>query len=571
MTLTTTAPARPGAESAQWMKCPACDSLVYLKRLERNLRVCPECNNHFRLTPAERLAQLVDPGTCTAFGADLEPVDVLGFTDQKPYPERLAAARDKTGAHDAVFCATARIGGEPVVLAILDFSFMGGSVGGIAGELITRAAEQALESRTPLVIVAASGGARMQEGCVSLMQLAKTSQALARLHEEGILCINLNTHPTYGGATASFAMLGDIILAEPGAHIGFAGPQVIQQTIRQQLPTGFQTAEFLAENGQLDLVLPREALRPTLARLLRLHRERPAPGAYPPISGPVPLTDPDTLPTRPAVEVVGQARNVERPTTLDYVGLVFDEFVELHGDRLFGDDPSLVGGLARLGERTVVVLGHQKGHDTAELIHRKFGMPDPSGYHKARRLMSYAAKFGFPVVTFIDTPGAYPGLEAEQRGQGGAIANCIMHMSRLPVPVVAIVTGEGGSGGALALGVGNRVLMLENAYFSVISPEGCSTILWGTTGSAAQAAEALRVTAPDLLRLGIMDGVVPEPPGGAHTDPVAAADAVKTAVSQALHQLAALPPQDLVEQRHDRFRRFGDPFRQSALTGSICR
>ena len=237
---------------------------MYSRRLEHNLKVCPECGYHFRLSATERLEQVLDPGSLTRYDADAVAVDVLGFVDTKPYPARLAEARARTGNGDSVVYGIGRIDRLPVVVAVIDFEFMGGSIGAVAGELIARAARRALDRRTPLLLVCASGGARMQEGAISLMQLAKTSQEIARLHDAGILCINLNTDPTYGGATASFAVLGDLVLAEPGSRIGFAGPQVIRQTIRQELPPGFQTAEFLRDNAHVDLVVPRESM-PVLA------------------------------------------------------------------------------------------------------------------------------------------------------------------------------------------------------------------------------------------------------------------------------------------------------------------
>ena len=228
--------------SAEWRRCPTCETFIYHKRLRRNLGVCPECNHHFRLKPRDRLDQLCDEGSYEELGGDLETVDVLAFTDSKPYPQRLAEAQRRTGVRSGGIFGTATIDGHPVVIAGIDFDFIGGSMGGAVGEAITRGAELALASRTPLLLICASGGARMQEGCVSLMQMVKTSQALGRLDEEGILYISLLTDPTYGGVSASFATLGDVLIAEPGARIGFAGPSVIEQTIRQRLPDGFQTA-----------------------------------------------------------------------------------------------------------------------------------------------------------------------------------------------------------------------------------------------------------------------------------------------------------------------------------------
>jgi acetyl-CoA carboxylase carboxyl transferase subunit alpha len=251
------------------------------------------------------------------------------------------------------------------------------------------------------------------------------------------------------------------------------------------------------------------------------------------------------------------ARHPKRPYTRDWCKLLFEDFIELHGDRLFGDDAAIVGGLARFEGRSVVVIGHQKGRDTREKIARNFGMPHPEGYRKAQRLFELAAKFGKPVLTFIDTPGAYPGLGAEERGQAEAIARNLRLMAGLTTPIIAVVTGEGGSGGALAIGMGNRVLMLEYAVYSVISPEGCAAILWGDASKASEAAEVMKTTAPDLVRLGVVDGIVPEPVGGAHRDWDGAAGHLRAALREHLAALADRSPEALVTERYEKFRRLG--------------
>ena len=562
------------AVSAEWFRCPSCQAFVYHKRLKRNLGVCPECNHHFRLRLRDRLTQLLDAGSLEELGGELEPLDVLSFTDSKPYPDRIRDAQRKTGMKSGALYGKGTIDGVPLVLAAIDFGFVGGSMSGAVGEAITRAAELALDTRTPLLVISASGGARMQEGCVSLMQMAKTSQAVARLAEEGVLFISLLTDPTYGGVSASYATLGDVLLSEPGAHIGFAGPTVIEQTIHQKLPAGFQTAEFLLEHGMLDVVEPRENIRRTIRNLLDLHAgaeaargEDPAAraGRLPSAEGPAPVVDPDQLAVTDPWEVVQLARHTDRPRMLDLVGTALDEFHELQGDRMFREDRAIVGGLGRVGELTVMVIGQQKGHTTSELVEHNFGMPDPEGYRKGMRLMRYAARFGLPIVTLVDTPGAYPGIGAEERGQSNAIAESIMLMSRLPVPIVTVVTGEGGSGGALALATGDRVLMMENAYYSVISPEGCSTILFKDATAAPRAAKALRITGPDLLRLGVMDAVVTEPEGGAHSDPQAAGANLRAALVATLAELLPLDTDTLLAQRYERFRKFGVPGQQPVL------
>jgi acetyl-CoA carboxylase carboxyl transferase subunit alpha len=251
------------------------------------------------------------------------------------------------------------------------------------------------------------------------------------------------------------------------------------------------------------------------------------------------------------------ARHPKRPHTLDLVNLLLEDWVELHGDRVFGDDKAIVGGLATFDGEPVVLIGHQKGRDTRENIARNFGMPHPEGYRKALRLMQLAAKFGKPIITFIDTPGAYPGLGAEERGQAEAIARNLREMAGLPTPVICVVTGEGGSGGALAIGVGNRVLMLEYAIYSVISPEGCAAILWGDAAKAPEAAELMRVTAPDLLKLGVIDAIVPEPVGGAHRNWEATAASLRAALRDQLWQLKSKAESELIEERHEKFRRIG--------------
>jgi acetyl-CoA carboxylase carboxyl transferase subunit alpha len=251
------------------------------------------------------------------------------------------------------------------------------------------------------------------------------------------------------------------------------------------------------------------------------------------------------------------ARHASRPYTLDYIGALFTEFTELHGDRRFGDDPALVAGFAHYKDRPVAVVGHQKGRDTKQKIYRNFGMPKPEGYRKALRVMQLAAKFGRPVISFVDTPGAYPGLDAEERGQAEAIAYNLREMARLPTPIIVNVTGEGGSGGALAVAVGDRVNMLEHSIYSVITPEGCAAILWRDAGRAEEAATAMKITAPDLKKFGLIDEIVPEPLGGAHTDPDAMFAAFDRVLEGQLRELSALPVASLLDGRYEKFRRMG--------------
>ena len=552
--------ATTSTEKVEWVSCKQCRSLIYDKRLSRSLRVCPDCGYHGRVSARQRLEQLLDRDSVELLDFPVGSADPLGFVDSLPYPRRLASARASTGLDEAVLCATGRIEGNPLVVAVMDFDFMGGSLSGAVGELITLAGETALKEGIPLLIATASGGARMQEGAVALMQMAKTSQMLGQLDDAGILTISLVTDPTFGGVAASFATLCDVIIAEPGARLGFAGRRVIEQTIKQTLPPDFQTAEFLLANGLIDLIRPRQELRPTLARLLSIGSSTALERYEHEVSAETvePQATPETPDTsRDPWQVVQRARNLNRPTTLDYFGLVLDDFEELRGDRLGADCPAIVGGLGRLGGIPVMMLGHQKGHTAAELSARNFGMPTPAGYRKSARLMNLAAKLGIPIIALIDTPGAYPGKEAEQHGQAIAIAENIRLMSKLPVPVVSVITGEGGSGGALALGVGNHVLICANAVYSVISPEGCAAILWNDPTAAPRAAAALRMTSAELAPLGIVDRIVPEPAGGTQADNVAAGQNLRNALLESLRELLPLDSTQLVAGRRARFRAFG--------------
>lgn len=564
----TTQPAPPAGHplreetTQEWVMCNGCRELLYGERWLRNLKCCPECGRHDALTAPERLRWLLDPGSVELLSFSVEPADPLGFSDSKPYLSRLSGARSRTGLTEAVMGATGQIEGNPVVVACMDFRFLGGSLGSATGEIISRIGDIALARREPLLIVSASGGARMQEGALSLMQMAKTSAMLARLDSAGLLTLSLVTDPTFGGVAASFATLCDVLIAEPRARLGFAGRRVIEQTIRESLPGNFQTAEFLHERGFVDLIVPRDRLRAELGNLLRSGSPgRPGP-ARPGIQAPAEIgelltRDLGRLPNGDAYGTVRRARRISRPTTLDYAALLLEDFCELAGDRVSGDCPAIVGGLGRLNGRPVMLIGHQKGHDPDELARRNFGMPLPAGYRKASRLMRLAAKLRIPVITLVDTPGAYPGKEAEEQGQATAIAESLKLMAQLPVPVVTVVTGEGGSGGALALGLANRVLMWQNAIYSVISPEGCASILWQDPGQADRAAAALKLRSRDLLELGVVDGVLLEPEGGVDADPAEAARRLGLAILSHLDDLTEMHDEELSADRHARFARYG--------------
>lgn len=401
----------------------------------------------------------------------------------------------------------------------------------------------------------------MQEGIISLMQMAKTSAAIKRHSDAGLLYISVLTDPTTGGVTASFAMLGDIILAEPGALIGFAGPRVIEQTIKQKLPEGFQRSEFLLEHGFIDRIVEREHMKETLAALLMFHMKN--------------VPEPEVIETpaeenkalmermlkkawlnRPhAWERVKLSRRSDRLTGLSYIETIFTEFTEFHGDRYFGDDGAVVGGIALFHGMPVTVIAQQKGKSTKENIRRNFGMPSPEGYRKALRLMKQAEKFNRPVICFVDTPGAFCGIEAEERGQGEAIARNLLEMSALTVPILSVVIGEGGSGGALAMAVADEVWMLENATYSILSPEGFASILWKDGKRANEAAEVMKLTAMDLYDLKVIDRIIPEADGAGADNLEKISCFLEVYINEFLKKYPKIEKALLTDRRYDRFRR----------------
>lgn len=539
---------KPEVPEGLLKKCNVCKSAVFVEEVKDNDYICPHCGNYFRVHAWRRVQQIADPGTFEEWDAGLPQENPLHY---KGYKEKIEGLQEKTGLDEAILTGKAEIDGNPTVLGVCDSRFMMASMGSVVGEKITRAVERATRERLPVVIFACSGGARMQEGIVSLMQMAKTSAALKRHSDAGLLYISVLTNPTTGGVTASFAMEGDIILAEPGALIGFAGPRVIRQTIGQKLPKGFQKAEFLLEHGFLDGIVDRKQMKATLSRLLSMHQHQDTKSVY---QGEKVLKE-EKLQDKSAWERVQLARDKERPTGKDYLALLFDEFTELHGDRRYGDDPAVIGGIGRFHGNPVTVIIQEKGQGTKDSIARNFGMVSPEGYRKSLRLMKQAEKFKRPVICFVDTPGAFCGMEAEERGQGQAIAENIYELSALKVPVLSIVIGEGGSGGALALAVADQVWMLENSIYSVLSPEGFASILWKDAGKAREAAQVMRLTAGDLKKLGIVEHVFSEKEPLTQANMTDMGEKMDQAIGTFLTLYEKMDTEELLEKRYNRFRK----------------
>lgn len=580
-------------------KCKKCGAVHSVQDVRANDFACPSCGAYVRIHAKRRIKLLADPGSFEEWNQELPVVNPLEFPE---YEQKLWEVKESTGLNEAVVTGKITIDGIPTAIGVCDARFLMSSMGHNLGEKIARMAERAAEEKLPVILYACSGGARMQEGIISLMQMVKTSEALGRLQESGQLFISVLTDPTMGGVTASFAMLGDIILAEPGALIGFTGQRVIQQTIGGKLPEGFQRSEFLLKHGFTDAIVPRRDQRAVLAHILRLHvkgaaelasetapvfeeaelaeeftREEVAPKKAPGIldAAASALQNLQRLAfgqkaekeeeresrfseggLRSAWETVKLSRAKDRAHAKDYIDALFPDFMELHGDRCYGDDEAVIGGIASFHGIPVTVIGIQKGRDFLENKRRNFAMPNPEGYRKALRLMKQAEHFKRPVICFVDTPGAYCGVGAEERGQGQAIAENLQKMAALRTPILAIVIGEGSSGGALGVATANEVWMMENAVYSILSPEGFAAILYRDAKQAELAAENMRLTSRDLLELGVIEKIIPEPEPVTFENIQTVARELEPELLEFIGKYSAMSRDELANQRYERFRKF---------------
>lgn len=541
---------RPEVPEGLLKKCNKCGAAILTEEVKSAGYICPKCQGYFRVHAYERIRMTVDEDSFEEWEKDMEFVNPLEF---KGYEEKVKSLKEKTGLSEAVVTGKASIEGNPAVIAVCDGRFLMASMGQVVGEKITRAVERATKEQLPVIIFACSGGARMQEGIVSLMQMAKTAAALKRHSDAGLLYVSVLTDPTTGGVTASFAMLGDVILAEPKALIGFAGPRVIEQTIGERLPKGFQRSEFLLEHGFIDRIVERKEMRTVLENILQMHHT----AQNPVIQKPVQTVEKErqSVQEKDAWERVTISRKNDRPVGQDYIRILFSDFLEFHGDRCYGDDTAIIGGIARFAGIPVTVIAQAKGKSTKENVAHHFGMPSPEGYRKALRLMKQAEKFKRPILLFVDTPGAFCGIEAEERGQGEAIARNLFEMSSMKVPILSVVIGEGGSGGALALAVADEVWMLENAIYSVLSPEGFASILWKDSKRASEAAAVMKLTAADLKKLGVIEAVIAEPEVYTEETMQFVVFVLQKKITEFLDTHCNFSPEELAAQRYERFRK----------------
>jgi len=532
-------------------RCLFCEEPISESPSYLTYRVCPFCRFHYTVTARERIELLVDKETFKETYKYVKTVEPLSFSRRNRYRKFLDQDQNRTGLTEAAVTGKCRIGDVETMLIVLDFGFMGGTMGSVVGEKVSMAFENAARRGIPAVAVVSGGGVRIQEGVLSLMQMAKTVTAANRLRDGEVPFIVVLANPSTGQAYASFANLADVILAEPGSLIGLSPLRTLREVSKTPLPLDAHTAEAHVGHGLLDNVVDRENLQPRIASILQiLTAQKHGKSNHKNLL----KSEPEECDEVEPWEAMTAARNSERPQASSYFRSILDPFIELRGDRLNSDDRSVVTGIGFMDGLAVAVIGQQRRTlDEGERYH-----VFPDGLRKAQRLIDLACRFKLPLVTLIDTQGADPGLEAEEQGIGNAIARTLSSMLTVPTPMVSVVIGEGGSEGALALGLSDRILMQQFAIYSPISVNH-------TLGAAhhdhmldREAAEALMLTAHDCLELGIADEVVPEPDGGSHVDPHEASAVLQTAILTNIFQLSKMSEGKLLKRRYKKFRRMGE-------------
>ncbi|MBL1228812.1 acetyl-CoA carboxylase, carboxyltransferase subunit beta [Enterococcus sp. BWB1-3] len=536
-----------------YITCKSCSSCLLQSVYQENHYVCYKCGCHQNIHGRDRIALLCDKGSFLEFNQMFKTKDPLNFDG---YNDKLIFDKKKSGLQDAIITGKGKLQGQDCVIAVMESSFRMGSMGVVVGEKIYRAIQTACELELPFVIFTASGGARMQEGMYSLMQMAKTIQAFELLRAKKLLSIVVMTHPTTGGVSASFANVADIIIAEPQATIGFAGRKVIEKTLKEQLPEDFQTAEFLFKHGHVDDIVSRKEQRDYLIKLFQVFGKKGKPSrkgkTFRARAG-MPLDKSGSN----AKEHLDLVRKMERPNAEDYIQRLFPDFIELHGDRTSADDQAVLTGLAVFHNIPVAVIGQNRGKNYKENSERNFGMASPAGFRKVKRIIELAEKFNCPVLSFVDTKGADPTEKSEKSNQSWAIAQCIQTMLRADIPTLSLVIGEGGSGGALAVSATDKLFMLEKSVYSVISAEGAASILWKDSNLVAKAAESLKITAADLAERKIIDGIIPEITPDASQDIDKQVGVIDTFLFHELSKLLLLDASERMQRRVEKYLSMG--------------
>jgi acetyl-CoA carboxylase carboxyl transferase subunit beta len=525
---------------------PISDSPSYL-----TYRVCPFCRFHYTVTARQRIELLADKGSFKESYKYVSSMDPISFSRRSRYKKLFTQDQTRTGLTEAAVTGVCRIGDTEAMLIVLDFGFMGGTMGSVVGEKISMAFENAARRGIPAVAVVSGGGVRIQEGVLSLMQMAKTVTTANRLRDEEVPYIVVLANPSTGQAYASFANLADVIMAEPGSLIGLSPLRTLKEVSKMPLPLDAHTAEAHVGHGLLDNVVDRENLQPRISALLRILTAH----KYGKSNHKILLkSEPIECDAVEPWEAVTAARNSERPQAIAYFRSMMDPFIELRGDRLNSDDRSIVAGLGFMDGQPMAVIGQQR----RPLVEGERYHVFPDGLRKAQRVIDLASRFKLPLVTLIDTQGADPGLEAEEQGIGNAIAKTLSSMLAVPTPMVSVVIGEGGSEGALALSLSDRILIQQYAVYSPMSVNHTLGAAHHDYSLDRETAEALMLTAHDCRELGIADEIVPEPEGGAHVDPREASSVLQTAILTNLVQLAKMSQGKLLKNRYHKFRRMGE-------------
>ncbi len=532
-------------------RCLYCDEEIRESTSYQGYRICPFCRFHYSLSARQRIQLLADRKSFRETHKYLNSVAPITFSQRGSYRNLVSKDQNRTGLTEATVTGSCRIDGVRAMLVVLDFGFMGGSMGSVVGEKIALGLEEAARQELPLVAVVTGGGARIQEGVLSLMQMAKTVTAANRFKEKGLPFVVVLANPSTGQAYASFANLADVMLAEPGSLIGLSPLRALRELSATPLPLDAHTAESHLEHGLLDNVVDRESLKSRLSALLKLLTvEKLGKGEFkaPPRNRRLLGPDPEVW------EAVSVTRHGERPSATYYIRSMLTQFFELHGDRLSGDDGSIVTGVGYLYDQPVAVVGQQRPYS---LDGAKYHV-NPDGLRKAQRLIKLATRFRLPVISYIDTQGADPGLEAEEHGMGNAIATTLSLLLEAPVPIVAAIIGEGGNEGALSLGISDRIIMQQYAVFSPITLNRAPGGPFIDPELDREAAEALMLTARDCLELGIIDAIVPEPEEGTHNDPREGAALLKAEIYRCLKEVSKASRSKLLGERYKKFRQMGE-------------
>ncbi len=540
-------------------RCIRCGATLTGAPLYAAWRVCPQCRYHYSIPARQRIERLVDPGSFREMSRRVAAIDPIDFRGQ-PYRERYFEEQRRSGLREAVITGGAALYGRRVVIAVVDFRFFAGTLGVAVGEKLAHGMEEAARQHAPLIAFVASSGPRLQEGVLSVLQMAKLTTARQRMRQARAPLVAVAVSPCTGSLYASLYSEADVCYAEPGALLGYAAMRAMEQAEGASLPENAHTAEWHLAHGLIDAVLDRERHRDALATFVEL-----AGSPYR-----VTLTGPRQEPVRrqavpeEAWGTVRLAREHTRPTAVDYIKRVTTAFVEFRGDRQSGDEPAVVAGLASLGGQPLMFVAQQRlaGEDGQ---HR----PSPigaSGFRKAARAIRIASDLQLPVVTLVDSSGPDPRVAPEASGLGSAMALCLETLLAARTPTIACIIGEGGSEAAVAFAAADRVLMLENAIWDVIAPEEAAALLYRDPSRAGAAASSLRLTGSECRRLGVVDRIVSEPPGGAHQDVDAAARQLRGALLLALTELQGTPTRRLLDERQERYRQVGEatnPIRSS--------